>query len=336
MVRIGIIGAGRMGRVHAESLGKLRDKAEVVGFVDISPKAAQEFAAKYPIRAYPSTDELLAVPSLDAVVIATPTPTHAEIALQALKAGKHVFCEKPLARTLAQGRALLAAVQATDRVFAVGFVRRQSWASRELRRLLEQGKIGTPRIVRVHLLFTAFKRLWGDWFADFWASGGVTLDMLAHHLDQLNWYFGKVSRVSAEGWLMDRRFAEPMDYISASLRFESGLIGHVESGWLRFGTGSDQIEVHGDKGLLRADWGRPQSLTFIGRDGASEEIPRPAGCADTFFLNEMQDFIDSVADGRPRCPTVVDGWESLRIGLAVIAAAEGGRVVSLRQEAYQV
>lgn len=335
MVRIGIIGAGRMGRVHAESIQKLTGQAALAGCVDISPKAVAEFTARFPARVYDSTAELLADPAVNAVVIATPTPTHAEIALQALQAGKHVFCEKPLARTLAQGRALLAAAQAAKQVFAVGFVRRQSWGCQEVQRLLAQGKIGTPRIVRVHLLFTAFKRLWGDWFADIAASGGVTLDMLVHYYDLLNWYFGKVSHVSAEGWLMDRSFAEPMDYVSGSMRFESGLIGHFESGWLRFGTGSDQLEVHGDQGLLRFEWGRPQTVTFIARDGRTEEIARPADWSDAFFLNEMQDFVASVRDGRAPCAGIQDGWEALKVGLAVLAAAEQGRVMPVVDDPRQ-
>jgi len=334
MVRIGIIGAGRMGRVHAESIQKLPESATLAGCVDISAKAAAEFTARFPVRVYASQAELLADSTVDAVLIATPTPTHAEIALQALQAGKHVFCEKPLARTLAQGRALLAAAQASKQVFAVGFVRRQSWGCQEVRRLLQQGKIGTPRIVRVHLLFTAFKRQWGDWFADVAASGGVTLDMLVHHFDLLNWYFGKVSQVSAEGWLMDRAFAEPMDYVSGSMRFESGLIGHFESGWLRFGTGSDQLEIYGDQGLLRYDWGRPL-VTFIGRDGKTEEIARPADCSDAIFLTEMQDFIASVRDGRPPCAGVREGWEGLKVALAAMAAAEQGRVMTVTDDLRQ-
>ncbi|OGV67726.1 MAG: hypothetical protein A3K19_10835 [Lentisphaerae bacterium RIFOXYB12_FULL_65_16] len=332
MVRIGIIGNGRMGKVHAEALEKLADRATVAGCVDTNPTTAQAFAARFKTRVYVSTSELVADSNVDAVVIATPTPTHAEIALAALKSGKHVFCEKPLARTLAQGKALLAAAQASKRVFSLGFVRRQSWGCQELRRLLQQGKIGTPRIVRVHLLLTVFKRQWGDWFADFAASGGATLDMLAHHYDLLNWYFGNVSRVSAEGWLMNRSFAEPMDYISGSLRFESGLIGHFECGWLRFGTGSDQLEIHGEKGLLRFEWGRPNAITFIAGDGSTEEIPRPAECADAFFVSQMQDFAASITDGRAPCAGIADGWASLQVCLGAIAAAEQGRVVSLADE----
>lgn len=335
MVRIGVIGAGRMGRVHAESIQKLPESAALAGCVDISPAAAAEFTARFPVRVYPSLAELLGDAGVDAVVIATPTPTHAEIALQALGRGKHVLCEKPLARTLAQGRALLAAAAAAERVFAVGFVRRQSWGCQELHRLLQQGKVGTPRIVRVHLLFTAFKRQWGDWFADIAASGGATLDMLIHHFDLLNWYFGRVSQVSAECWLLDRSFAEPMDYVSGSMRFASGLIGHFECGWLRFGTGSDQLEVHGDQGLLRFEWGRPQFVTFISRDGRTEDIARPADCTDAFFLAEMQDFIASIRDGRAPCAGVRDGWEGLKVALAAISAAEQGRVVTVADDVRQ-
>ncbi|MDD2707324.1 MAG: Gfo/Idh/MocA family oxidoreductase [Verrucomicrobiae bacterium] len=329
MIKLGIIGAGRMGQLHAENLLKI-EAAKVVAVCDPLPENAKKLASKLDCKTYANGVELLDDPSVDAVLICVPTPGHHQLVLQAMERKKHVFCEKPLARTLEQGREMIAAWKKSQVTFAVGFVRRYAWACRQIKKMIDEKVIGIPQIGRVSLILGVYRRQRGDWFADFDACGGVILDMMAHSLDLLHWYFGSADRVSAEGWLLSPTLPDPADYFSSTLLYSNRVIGRVEGGWLRVGEGIDRMDIHGDKGQISFDWGNPDVLNLTLKDRPTETLKRPADAPDKPFLEEMKDFVESAAKKRQPKVTIENGMQSLETALAIIQSIQNEQTIRLR------
>ena len=198
MLKVGIIGAGRMGNAHAENLAKLKSVA-VTAVYDIDPAKANAFKEKYPdVAIRNSAAELAGAPEVDLVVITSPTYCHKEGLLAAMATGKPIFCEKPLCRTPEDFKELAPLISSYKNLFAIGFVRRYSPGVVLMDKLISEGKIGKIICASVCCIFGGFRREWGDWFADYDKSGGVMLDMLAHHCDLQNKFLGKPVSVYAQ------------------------------------------------------------------------------------------------------------------------------------------
>ena len=197
MLKIGIVGAGRMGNAHADNLSKLPE-VKLSAVYDVNPEKSKAFLEKFPSAAVmKSADELVKSPEVELVVITSPTYCHKESLLPALETGKPVFCEKPLCRTRKDLNELAPLIRNYRNLFAIGYVRRYSPSVIMMKKLIEEGKIGRPICGSVRCLFGAYRREWGDWFADYDKSGGVMLDMLAHHCDLQNYIAGKPVSVYA-------------------------------------------------------------------------------------------------------------------------------------------
>jgi predicted dehydrogenase len=336
-VRFGIIGAGRLGNTHASNLALLKD-AKITGVYDINPAAAQAMSDKHGAKIHRSAGELAMSPETDCVLIASPTYCHLEGIRAAVAADKPLFCEKPLTRTLEDARAALDLLRSYPRVFSIGFVRRHMAKSQKVKQLLSEGLIGRVRYCNVDLPLGIYRRMPGDWFADFGKSGGVIIDMLAHHVDLANWFFGDARSVFAAGMLLDSAPALPSDYVAAAVKYRSGVICNMMCAWQRFGRTNEMMEIYGDKGALVMDGSA--SLTFYPSSGEKQlidthtETGQAKGVeqvsSDSGFLVEMRRMTDAVLGGsREKLPGVMDGFRSLEIGLAMIKSAEEGRVVEL-------
>ena len=225
-VRIGLIGAGGIGRHLAWQLRPLSE-ARLVGVYDVNAELSAQAAAELETEVFASLDALLQSPAVDAVIIATPPHTHHELGVQALQHGKHVFCEKPLALTVADCDAMLHAAQAAQRVLMAGQVLRLFPLFWQSKQWLQAGVIGAP--VAIHLQRRGYEiNLFREgWRADPRQSGGVLLEMNVHELDYLRWLLGEFRVVAAQG-------AQPYptpnftQQWSALLQFENGVVGSVE------------------------------------------------------------------------------------------------------------
>jgi myo-inositol 2-dehydrogenase/D-chiro-inositol 1-dehydrogenase len=193
--RIALIGAGRMGRTHARALARCR-RAQLVAVCDPLPGAA-EAAAPEGAAAHREIDDVLADRSIDGVLIAAPTPLHDELVDRALVAGKHVLCEKPLTLEVQRDVELGRLAESLGLVLQVGFWRRFAWPYREAMRLISEGAIGSPRLMRA-----------SQWdaepppaaFCDPEVSGGLEIDCGVHELDLVAWMLGSpVAQISAAG-----------------------------------------------------------------------------------------------------------------------------------------
>src|SRR5260370_28388497 len=198
LVKIGVIGLGRMGRLYARMLASRVSGAYLDAIAEVGVQSRSQIMSELDVaHAFADAYELLALPDLDAVVIATPTSTHYDLVIAAANAGKAIFCEKPLALTLKENRSILQAVASAQVPLQRGFMRRFESAYQRAKTLITDGQIGHP---------VTFKSLSRDPFCppgeymDPATSGGLSLDMAIHDVDLARWLVGnEVERVPPEG-----------------------------------------------------------------------------------------------------------------------------------------
>jgi predicted dehydrogenase len=313
-----------MGRFQAATIARVAGM-QVVALADSAmPPAAIELAKQIGADCLASPDALLARADIDVVVIATPTDTHVGLAIAAAQAGKHIFCEKPLARTLPEAEAMIAAAEQAQVKLAVGHVVRYFPAYASARDLVLRGEIGRPGVARATRL-TAFPHR-SAWYADSVRSGGVALDVMIHDFDWMRWTFGEVERVHALG--LTPAGIAGRDAAMAVLRFRSGAIGYVEGNWCHadFRT---FLEVSGSDGLFRTDNHSTRShTTDVDLPDAINEL-WPDGLEQGPYEAQFRDVAAWMAGGPMPRHTAQDGLEALRIALAAIESMQTGQPVVL-------
>jgi predicted dehydrogenase len=314
-LNVGIIGAGNMGTTHARCWARLPD-ARVAAVADVQIHKARALAERVggtvgsPAEAFADAHALLARPDVHAVSICVPTPHHRSLTEAAARAGKHVLCEKPMALTLADCDAMIAATRTAGVTFLVGHVVRFFPEYARARALIESGAVGRPAAVRVRR-GGSFPVTDTDWYADPAQSGGVPFDLLVHDFDWLRWCFGPVTRVFAKG-LTERlagREMDHLDYTLATLRHRNGVISHAEGTWADPGGFVTTFEVAGDAGLLEHDSRKAGVLTqSLRRDAANGEgagagvaVPRsPLAEEDDPYFREIAHFARCVQTAKRR------------------------------------
>lgn len=328
MTRIAVIGAGSMGRHHARIVAESRD-AELVAVVDPS-EAAEDVAYRHRTRRIATLDELLADERPEAAIVAVPTRHHADVALRLVEEGIPLLVEKPIAGTLADATALVAAARAAGVPLTVGHVERFNPAVRALQEKMEQEVLG--RVFQVHTRrLSPFPARIGD--------TGAAFDLATHDLDIMCELAGVPIRVSAE---VDRRaHRSHEDLLAATLRFESGVIGLLEVNWLT-PTKVRQLSVTGERGMLVVDY-LNQHLTLYENahesaswptldifDGVTEgDVVRFAIGRVEPLQAQFQEFL-KLAAGRPSSSvTPEDGVRALRLALAVVEAGAQGSTLAL-------
>lgn len=323
---IAFLGAGRMGMTHLRNLvGVPGVRVRVVA--DPVAEAAQAGAAAVNAeRASTDIAASLAAADVDAVMIATPTGTHAELIEQAVRAGKPVWCEKPVAMTLADTQRVLKTVEASGQPVMIGFMRRFDPGYAAAKRAIHAGEVG--RIER-------FRALSCDAvpppLSFIKTSGGIFVDMMVHDFDLARFLVGEIEEVSAWGAsLIDPGFAEAGDVDScvAMLRFANGAIGSIE-GSRRTTWGYDiRTEVAGSKAKLVIE-GQNKTPLLIARN-VRHEGDYYQSFPDRFenaYKSEMAYFFDCLRQGIMPAPNVRDALESLRVALAATQSLQLGRPV---------
>ena len=324
-LRVGVIGTGFAGAMHAHSAHDLPD-VEVTAIAAATPEEAAPVAHEIGARIEPDPFALCAADDVDLVVVAAPTYLHAEYVIAAAKARKHVFCEKPLARTLAEAVQMVRACDDARVSLAVGHVVRYFAEYQTAKRMLDDGTLGAPAVVTL----TRGNFAVGSaraWYLDQAKSGGVVLDLMLHDLDTARWWFGEPARIYA------RRYAGAggLQYAIATLRYEDRPIVHVEASWAEhagFGTG---FELRGDRGMLVHDSRAASPVAVQPRGGETgPAMMATPTLEESPYRHQLRDFFARITRGeRP----LVDGHEGLRslaLGLAVLESADRGEVIDWR------
>ncbi len=332
-LKVGIIGAGRIGSLHAKSICYNVPTAKVVGITDVFAENAKKVADELGIeKVYADYKEMLADPEVEAVLVCSSTDTHADIAIEAAKAGKHIFCEKPVDLTPSKVEAVIAAVKEAGVKLQVGFNRRFDHNFANIRSMVNDGKIGDVHIVKIT------SRDPEPPSAQYAAvSGGMFIDMTIHDFDMACFMAGsEVTEVYANATcLVDPAIGEAGDVDTAiiSLKFANGAIGVIDNS-RRAAYGYDQrVEVFGSKGAAMASNDTPTNVVYMGADGVVSDKPL------YFFLerymqsfrDEMLQFVDAVLEDKPVPATGVDGLNAILIALAAKKSVAEGRPVLISE-----
>lgn len=334
-MRVGIVGSGFMGRTHA--LAWQQTAAQVVGLVSTDTATRDTLAHELNTPMYASLDDLL--PHADVIDICTPTHLHYEMVIQAAQAGKHIVCEKPLARTEAQARAMLEAVKKAGVHLLVGHVVRFFPEYERAKAIVDSGDIGRVAVTRLtRCSFKPARSNPASWFHDDAKSGGMMLDLMIHDFDYARWVGGDVESVMARHTAA--RFPDAPDYALVILNHTNGAISHVEGGWAypppMFRTA---LEIAGSHGLIEhpASSSTPLGIYLHQTDTTSADIAVPTSpLAHDPYTVQIQHFHDVLTGAQPHPRiTAQDAYEALCIALAAIESARSGRKVMLsavRQE----
>jgi predicted dehydrogenase len=311
-----------MGGVHLNAYAGIPE-VEVVGVADTRVESAVAGAKIVGARPYASYEELVAAEDVQVVDVCLPTALHRDLAVRAAGEGRHVILEKPIARTMEDAQQILDAFSADGPRLFVGHVVRFFPEYAGIKQKIDAGDLGTVGVVRTSRR-SPFLLGWNDWYADWRVSGGVLMDLVIHDFDYLRWTLGEVERVYARGML--GREYNRLDYVLATLRFQSGAIAHVEGHWGYPGPFNYSIEVTGSHALLTVDSTEPASLQLI--SGAPEEGPDLAS-GKSPYEKELEHFIHCMATGEEPIVEAHDAREALRIGLAATESVLRGEPVTL-------
>jgi myo-inositol 2-dehydrogenase/D-chiro-inositol 1-dehydrogenase len=331
LVGVGLIGAGRIGKVHARNLALHVRGARLSAIADVDLAAASACARELGVvTAVADYRTILDDPAIEAVAICSSTNTHAQIIVDAADAGKHVFCEKPIDLDLGRIDGALAAVDRGGVKLQVGFNRRFDPSFRRVRQSVASGEIGFPHFVRITSRDPApppigYVRV----------SGGIFLDMAIHDFDMARFLVGRdIEEVYAVGAvLVDPAIGAAGDVDTAviTLRFDGGCLGSIDNS-RRAVYGYDQrVEVFGSEGCASAGNGYPNTVVVSGSRNVSRDLPLNSFVeryADA-YLAEMQAFVDCVLEDAPPPVTGQDGREPVVIGLAAGRSLREGRPVRL-------
>jgi myo-inositol 2-dehydrogenase / D-chiro-inositol 1-dehydrogenase len=321
-------GAGRIGAIHAENIAR-HPGARLSAIVDVDRAAAKRLASHHASEVATQAS-VLADPSIQAVVIASSTNTHADLVAAAARAGKAVFCEKPLDLDQRRAEACLAVAAECSVPLMVGFNRRFDPHFARLERQLRDGRIG-----RVELLSITSRDPSPPPIAYVRVSGGLFRDMMIHDFDMARWLLGEepVEIFAAASVLIDPAIGEAgdVDTAVATLRTGSGALCQISNS-RRAVYGYDQrIEVLGSNGALRADNVALSTVAFAGAEGIVGDKPLP------FFLEryaeayrlELDHFVDALTRGTPPQPGGSDGVKALALADAALRSLQTGRAIAL-------
>lgn len=329
-MKVGIIGTGFMGRTHAA--GWAETAATLSGFLTQTAETAQPLADQYATKLFPDFDSLLA--EVDVVDICTPTHLHHEMTLKAAAAGKHVICEKPLARTVAQAEAMIAACQQAGVTLLVAHVVRFFPEYAQAKATIDSGTLGEPAVIRLTRGTFQPKKAMDNWFVDHEKSGGMMLDLMVHDFDYARWLAGDVESVFAK--TIGHQHAEAqVDHGLAILKHRSGTISHVEGSWAYppplFRT---RFEVATAHGWLEHDSSKAACIQLHRHQQADDapDVPLPSSpLSESPYTTQIKQFYNHLVHGSPVPVTAEDGLAALQIALAAIESAQTGRAITLKK-----
>ncbi len=331
--KVGIIGAGRIGRVHAQSITYHVANAEVKAMSDVRLEGVKEFADNLGIKEiYSDYKQILNDPEIDAVLVCSSTDTHSPISIEAMKAGKHVFCEKPIDFDLDRIAEVLKTEKEAGVKFQTGFNRRFDHNFKAVRDAVEAGKIGEPHIIKVTSRDPQAPPL--EYVK---VSGGIFLDMTIHDFDMVRYLSGsEVEEVYAAGnVLVDPKIGKAGDVDTAvvTLKFANGAIGVIDNS-REAAYGYDQrAEVFGSKGMVAVSNDTDSSAVISTSDGVASEKPQFFFLERYMqsFVGEMKAFFNAIAEDKATPVTGVDGLNAVLIGLAAKKSVEEGRPVKISE-----
>ena len=344
MIKVGIIGCGKIAQVRHIPEYADRPEVQLTGFFDLNQARAQELAAKYSARAYVSYADLLADASIDAVSVCTANQSHAEITIAALKAGKHVLCEKPMATTLPDCEAMVKTAAASGKYLMIGQNQRLAKAHVKAKELLAAGLIG--ELVSFRTTFGhGGPETWSidpgqnTWFFDKnKAAMGAMADLGIHKTDLIHYLTGQtVVETTAKVVTLDKRDASGKligvdDNAICIYRLSGGAIGTMTASWTYYGAEDNSTVLYGTQGIMRIYDDPAYSIKVVTRSGETILYD-----IDKIQTNDKQTksgvidlFVDCLVENRAPAISGAEVLKSMRAVFASIESSQTGRTVAVK------
>ena len=331
LLQVGLIGAGRIGRLHAQHLARRLPRARLVAVADVVLEAARACAAENSVPT--AVDDYRSfLDHVDAVAVCSATDTHARILEEAAAAGKHIFCEKPIDLSLERTDSALAAVRAAGVKLQIGFNRRFDANYRRVRTAITRGEVGTPW--RLHIVSRDPSPPPAEYIR---ASGGLFVDMTIHDFDMARYLIGaEIDEVFASsGVLVDPAIGDLGDVDTAVivLRFASGVIGTIDNSRQAVYGYDQRAEVLGSGGMIATTNNYESTALISDRTSVHRDLPLNFFMQryTQSYLDEMSAFVDCVLDGVAPPVTGDDGRAALLLGLAAQRSARENRPVRVAE-----
>jgi len=331
-VGVGVVGLGRIGRLHAEILKLKVSNAELVAVSDVIESIARSVGERLSVKWYIEYERMLRDPKVEAVIISTPTFLHKDMIIKAAEEGKHIFVEKPLTVTTQEAKEVISAIRKYGVKLQVGYNRRFDYAYQKAKSDVDKGKIGRP------IAFISIARDPGappGWAADPKLSGGIFLDMLSHDFDMARWI---MSSEIAEVYVIGGNYIfeeikkkGDLDVVSIVFKFENGVQGLIH-GARKFPYGYElRTEVYGDEGVIYVGSNIDNMYARGGKEGL---IYHGAPWFEKRFyeayVNELNEFIKAILEDKEPPVTAIDGLRVVEIAEACWKSVKEGKKISVK------
>lgn len=350
MLKVGVIGVGSISEMHITSYQK-NEKVDLVAFCDVHEERLAEKGKLYSVeKLYTSHEDLLKDAEIDAVSICTWNNSHAEIAIAALEAGKHVLVEKPVSMTVEEAQAVEAAAKKSGKILQVGFVRRHADNVHVLKQFIDNDELG-----EIYYAKASYLRRYGNpggWFSDITKSGGGPLIDLGVHVIDIVWYLmGKPRPVSVSGNAYhklgnrsniknlsayqaadyDPSLNDVEDLTNALIRFENGASLYVDVSFtLHAKEDETTVKLFGEKGGAEIE--PALKLVMEKHDTILNVAPQVDHLGFDFvksFANEINHFVDCCQSGEESIAPIADGVEVMKMLNAIYESAKTGKEIYL-------
>jgi len=330
-INLGIIGAGRIGQMHARNIVHQISGGKILAISDIIEDAAKKAGEELNIPIITNDHQkILSNKDIDGVLICSSTDTHAQIISEAAEAGKHIFCEKPIALEMDKIEEALSTVEKMGVKLMVGFNRRFDPSFKKAKDLIAKGQIGEPQLVRITSRDPEPPPL--NYIK---VSGGLFLDMMIHDFDMARYLTGEeVNELMAFGeCLIDPSIGEAGDIDTAivTLKFESGVLGSIDNSRKSVYGYDQRIEVFGSKGCVMVGNKKPTEVVVKDAKAISSDKPlyffieRYAEA----YLAEIKEFISCIVENKEPSVSGYDGKISVKLGYAAWESLKKNRVVTI-------
>lgn len=337
-IRVGVIGLGRLGLVHARNIAKAAPGAKLIGVCDIKEELVENTAKELQVTPYHEYQQMLENSHIDAILVVTPSDKRTEVVMDAVKAVKHVFCEKPIATTLEEAKRIVDVIEKSGIKFQVGYMRRFDPAYNEAKRIIEEGRIGDP------VVFTAISKdpfPPPEWACDPKRGGGLYIDMHSHDFDLARWFMkDEIKRVYAEDGALvhkDFKLSTWIDNCIITMKFQRGSLG-VINGSFSSGYGYDvRTEIQGTEGaimvgeiswrpvvLCKANSGVTHTSMF-----KTDEVPHFMHRFNEAYIEEIRSFIDCIINDTEPLVTGEDARIALQVSLAALRSSQQGKPIEI-------
>ncbi len=345
MLRIAIVGTGNISHSHIQGYQEFADRCQIVALVDIYPEKAQEKKVRYGLThatVFSSHQALLESGlEVDIVDVCTPPYVHAEISIDALNAGKHVLCEKPMAASLEECDAMIAAQRSSGKILSIIAQNRFTDAFWRLKQVVDSGELGKICHAQVDSFWWRGHCYYDLWWRGTWEKegGGCTLNHAVHHIDAIQWMLGFPKEVVAMMTNVAHDNAEVEDLSAAIFRYDSGALTQLTASVVHHGE-DQKIVIQGDKARISAPWdvwasvsadnGFPQEQHDNEREARLDALFRHTSPLKyTLHAGQINDLLNAVEQHGEPLIDGVQGKRSLELITAIYQSSITGRVVTL-------